>query len=626
MKRKEIKKGLLLFLSVLLSFAIFSGCGKDGISSILDKNPENTISQDGSSTEQSGTITGDITSLDSLSDLQIDVPENAVSGGYTGDVTGTVTFSEDSVSFSGSGISADGKNVTISQEGSYILRGTCTDGSVTVNISKEDKINLYFDGIDLTSKTSSPINIVSSDKTTIILVDGSVNILRDGNERTVDENGDPDATLWSKDDLDFTGAGSLYVVANCSKGIHSKDDIEINSGEIYVISTDDGIKGNDSVKISGGKITLKSGADGIKSDNEDTAGKGFVSITGGEINITSAEDGIQGYRDVTISNGTINIVTGGGSKNSASKSNDNNMGFGGMFGGRGGRPGESHGQQGNTSDSATTDEESSKAIKSDIELLISGGNITIDSKDDAIHSNANVTVKGGTITASTGDDGIHADLILTIDDGKIDIIKSYEGLEGEKIFLNGGTMNVTSTDDGINAAGNSTTAETEQNGQNGGRGGFGGFGAGGSDTDLNASLVITGGTGIFNCQGDGLDSNNTIEMTGGNYIIYGPTNGGNGSLDYARTFVMTGGSLAAFGSTGMAQGVSSGSTVGYLFVQLSGAANSELIIENESGDEIFKTTSPKQYGCVFISNPEINSGSNYTFFYNGENLGTLAAR
>ncbi|MET1138571.1 dockerin type 1, partial [Bacillus subtilis] len=60
--------------------------------------------------------------------------------------------------------------------------------------------------------------------------------------------------------------------------------------------------------------------------------------------------------------------------------------------------------------------------------------------------------------------------------------------------------------------------------------------------------------------GEGLDSNGSINMTGGTVIVNGPTNSGNGALDYDGTFEISGGYLVAAGSSGMAQGTSDAST------------------------------------------------------------------
>ena len=64
-------------------------------------------------------------------------------------------------------------------------------------------------------------------------------------------------------------------------------------------------------------------------------------------------------------------------------------------------------------------------------------------------------MESGAFTISTGDDGFHADGALTINGGTISILQSYEGLEGSTVEINGGDIQLTASDDGVNAAGGS---------------------------------------------------------------------------------------------------------------------------------------------------------------------------
>ena len=64
---------------------------------------------------------------------------------------------------------------------------------------------------------------------------------------------------------------------------------------------------------------------------------------------------------------------------------------------------------------------------------------------------------GGTVTVDAGDDGVHAEAALAIDDGTLTVSRSAEGLEGMHISVAGGEIDVTSSDDGVNATGGTTT-------------------------------------------------------------------------------------------------------------------------------------------------------------------------
>ena len=147
--------------------------------------------------------------------------------------------------------------------------------------------------------------------------------------------------------------------------------------------------------------------------------------------------------------------------NSSSNSGNNRDMKGNFSGGNGaanGMPGN------NSSGNSSKKSYSTKGIKAESEINISGAAINISSTDDGIHANSDsgvletgedgkgiISISGGTITISTGDDGIHADKELNITDGYINVLTSYEGLEAITINISGGQSFIYAADDGINA-------------------------------------------------------------------------------------------------------------------------------------------------------------------------------
>ena len=291
---------------------------------------------------------------------------------------------------------------------------------------------------------------------------------------------------------------------------------------------------------------------------------------------------------VQIDDGSFNIKTGGGSETVTLDSNGN-WGWG--------RPGEQ--QNANT----TEDTVSVKGIKATGNLLVNGGDFSIDSADDALHSNANLTINGGTWKLASGDDGLHADETTTVTTGTVTITKSYEGIEGQNITISGGTIDLVASDDGLNAAGGNDQS---------GNGGFGGFQKGGFDAASDSSITISGGTIHINASGDGVDSNGDFIVTGGETYVSGPTNSGNGSLDYAGEATISGGIFAASGSSGMAQNFGTSSTQGVMMVNISGYKNDSIKLQDRSGKELRTWTADKEFACVVISCPEIKQGETYT--------------
>lgn len=179
--------------------------------------------------------------------------------------------------------------------------------------------------------------------------------------------------------------------------------------------------------------------------------------------------------------------------------------------------------------------------------------------------------------------------------------ESYEGLEGLSIDIAGGDIDVTSSDDGLNAAGGNDSS---------------GFEGGGGDifaVEEGAYIHISGGKLHVNASGDGIDSNGTLTISGGETYVSGPTNGANGSLDYNGEGVISGGIFVAAGSSGMAQNFSSSSTQGAMMVTVDvQTAGSTISLSDSSGKELVSWVADKEYASVIVSCPEITEGDTYT--------------
>lgn len=452
-------------------------------------------------------------------------------------------------------IKLNNESVTISEEGTYILSGTITNGQVIVDAPKEAKITLVLDSVTINNDTSAAIYVKQADKVFITLAKNSINTLSNKSEFVAIDDNNIDGVIFSKDDLTLNGQGKLIINANYGNGIVSKDDLVITSGDYEITAANHGLQGKDNVKISDGNITIKVTKDAIHSENSDDTSLGYVYIGGGSLNLTSGSDAIDSSSIVQIDNGTINITT--------------------------------------------------------------------------------------------NDDGIHSDGRLIINGGKINILQSNEGLEGEKVDITGGEINVVSKDDGLNATSGSSTTNTQaqdnsqssentqkqskkerpappqdgqmpnssnrpaspQDGQMPPH-----MGGGMDEVQENAYINITGGTITIKAGGDGVDSNGNITVSGGTTYVYGPTNDGNGSLDYNKSATISSGTFVTAGSSGMAQNFGNDSTQGSILLNLSSSKNegTKVTVTNSSGKAILTFTPETKYNSLLISSPDIKQGEQYT--------------
>ena len=520
----------------------------------------------------------------------------------------TAVASSDSVKISGS-------KITITEEATYVVSGELSNGMLIVNAPKTAKLQIVLNGANITSKTSAPLYILEADKVFLTLADGTDNVLANGGSFVAVDDNNIDAALFSKQDLTINGAGSLTVTSPVGHGIVGKDDLVITGGTYTVNSSSHGLNANDSVRIANAALYIDAGKDAIHAENNDDATLGFVYISSGTIKAEAEGDGISAGAYMQIANGTIDLFVGGGAENGSKASSGNYGGF--MGGGHGGKhPGENQ----NTS---VTDENavSMKGLKAANSLLISGGNITVNSADDAVHSDVSVIINGGAFLLSSGDDAVHAEDTLTVTDGKIDILESYEGLEALHIDVQGGDITLVANDDGLNAAGG-----TDKSGIEGGRDGmfkegmFGGKpgGKGGMSSNSNGSIKISGGTLYINSSGDGIDANGTLEISGGHITVVGPTQGDTATLDYDKSGIITGGTFIGTGANGMAQTFSD-SDQGVISLSVGNqSAGTKIVLKDEEGKTIIDYAPELSFAVVILSTPEIKKGDTYTITVGSE--------
>lgn len=618
-----MKKRSLLALILVLALAI-SGCGtKDSNDTKNDDTNEAEQSDDGNASSEAITVV-DVADMFSNRDYETAYDESK---------SAVIELNGKSAASASNAVKIDGSTITITDEGTYILRGTLDDGMIIVNAEEADKPQLVFDGVSITSETSAPLYILEADKVFVTLADGTENTLSNGGTFEAIDDNNIDGAVFSKQDLTFNGSGSLSVESPAGHGIVCKDDLVFTSGTYNITSSGHGLDANDSVRYTKALITLATGKDGVHVENSDNASLGFVYVADGTLHITAEGDGLSAGTYMQIDGGEFDILAGGGSENGTKSSSDSWGDFGG--GGRGGMGmpggrGQSSGQQGTAEmsysssgsvDTSSEDSTSMKGLKSDSDLLINGGTITIDSADDAVHSNASLSIQGGSLEIASGDDGIHAEETLTVSAGTINITESYEGLEALHIAVSGGDIKLVASDDGFNAAGGNDSSGMGGRDQMGGGPG----GRPGMSSSSNGTIKISGGNIYMNASGDGIDANGSLEISGGYTVVCGPTQGDTATLDYDTSAVITGGTFIGTGASGMAQTFSDNEQ-GVFAVSCGNCPAGTLItLTDADGKEMISYTPELSFGVVILSTPEMVSGESYTITVGDYDPGTFEA-
>lgn len=278
------------------------------------------------------------------------------------------------------------------------------------------------------------------------------------------------------------------------------------------------------------------------------------------IHVNAGDDAIQADTLLTVNNGTLHLVTAGGIN---------------------GTP---------------NDDLSAKGLKSDEDIIINGGEITIETLDDAIHADQNATINGGTLTLSAIGKAVNIEYELVINGGTLNILTSDEGLEAGFITINDGYVNITALDDGINISEPDDIPNTSL-----------------------YYLYIHGGVVVISAEGDGIDSNGSIEMTDGLVIVNGPTGSGDGAIDYDGIFDIHGGTLIAVGSAGMPAAPGQGSSQYSLLANFENALEAGTLVNLQSadGESLFTFAPTKTFQSVVFSSPQLREGNTYHLYYGG---------
>ena len=651
-KLNKIKRNCVA--AVILTMCLMTaGCAKNSttttttasgsettITSSITKNDTNVTNADDAENYRVA-ITGDFTVTSDTSD------------GIT--QSGSVYTITKAGEYTVSGLLSDGQLIVDAgdeDEVTIVLNGTsitCSSGSpIYVKNASEVKIkseeNTFNEVIDKRAEATDD----SSDDAGNAAIYATCDLKLVGKGALV-VTGNYNNGIQSKDDLSIKNV--IVKVTAVNNAVKGNDAVDIESGDIIAIST----KG-DGIKTSNSNLSNKGNQ------------KGIVTITGGNIDVYAACDGIDAAYGVDISgDGNLNIyidtyseyseeITSSGSSSGTSTSRDSSAnktasantvsyvaasdtianapgGFGGgtppdmnggnapdmsngnapdMNGGSGGNKagGDRPGMPGDFNESGNSSGQSysTKGIKADSEINISGFTININSTDDGIHANSDsgvletgedgkgtIVINGGTITISSGDDGMHADKQLDVNDGYINVVTSYEGLEAMTINLNGGKVYVYATDDGINACtgDGKTTPIINVNG---------------------GYIDVTTASGDT----DGIDSNGNYVQTGGFVLVKGSSSSGNvsGSIDVDGTVTITGGTCVALG--GVCE-TPVNSVNAYVLSSVSFSSGS-YSLKDASGNEVISFTVDGSFSNGWICSDTLTTGTSYTLYRGSDSI------
>ena len=541
----------------LLGYALLacsiSGCSFDSFS----KTATETSSESSSSATEITYLNAD----DMFTDRDKEV-------GYDEDTATAITLSDDASSCDSSSVTISDNTITITDEGTYLLTGSLSDGQVIVD-ADDKKVQLVLDSVDINCDTSAALYVKAADKVFVTLASDSENTLSNTNDFVAIDDNNIDAVIFSKDDLTLNGSGTLTVTAKYGHGIVSKDDLVITSGTYQITAAKHALSGQDSVRIADGILTLNAGTDGIHSENTDDDAKGFIYIANGDISITADSDGFDAEETLQVDGGNIEVYAG------------------------------------------------DDGLHSDDDLIITAGTINVTKSYEGLEG-MTVTIEDGDISVVSSDDGINASGDGTSGESSQggthpEKPDDSDSTEDRPEPPNGFDKNDNSSADS-NSDSNSDSKPADLPDGNAGPGDGNGGPGDGMEEATNYNLIqISGGKIYINASGDGIDSNGNLTVTGGEIYVDGPTSGGDGALDCSGTTLISGGTVIAVGSSGMAENFDSSSAQGSMITTVSDSMiTGDITLKDSEGNTIVSYSPSKEYSSVVISCADLKEGETYT--------------
>lgn len=478
--------------------------------------------------------------------------------GYSDADSSLINLSGEKIFSDSDGVEIDNSTATITSEGTYIITGNLTGGKIVIDTDSKSDVRLVLDGADIENSLEPAIQVENAGRLYITLNENTENSLS-GN-LSFSQNSESAGVIYSNSDITLNGRGNLNISSSSGSGIVSEKNITITGGTIDISSGRYGISAAESVRISSAMISVVSKNNGIVSFNDENDSSGFIYISDGIFKINSEGSAIDAKNILLIDGGAFNITT-----SPCTQLNEDGNGYG---------------------------------LKAGEEISVNSGDFVFSTSDNAVNSNSKISINGGSFTISSEKNGIDGKSTVLIGESTIDIIKSHIGIEGETVFVQGGILNITSEDDGINAAG-----------------GNDGSGLTDSEEPKNfssaAGIKILGGYISINASGDGMDSGKDIAVSDGIIFLSTADNEDDTVIDFTDELFVTGGTILAAGNSSQEKDFSDcGQKIILLDID-SQPQNCFIEICDESGNTIISGTSAANFSSVFVTGSQFEKGCSY---------------
>ncbi len=204
----------------------------------------------------------------------------------------------------------DGEDVSITEEGVYVISGSAKNVTIVVDADENAKVQLVLDSAYITNDTHPCVYVTSADKV-FVTTTSSENSLSVTGTFEADGDTNTDAVIFSKEDLVINGLGTLEINST-DNGISSKDTLKITGSTVNVDCSGSAFEAHDAINIADGTINITNCNDGLHSEDSDDENSGSIYIAKGSFSINARDDAIHATTTITVDGGDFAITAAEG--------------------------------------------------------------------------------------------------------------------------------------------------------------------------------------------------------------------------------------------------------------------------------------------------------------------------
>ncbi|MBE6662856.1 MAG: carbohydrate-binding domain-containing protein [Ruminococcaceae bacterium] len=389
-----------------------------------------------------------------LSQLDLAYSERELSAEYDSGSATRIVFSDGGSTVYGKGAESDGKDVTVSASGIYIISGSASGALLTVDATYEDDVHLVLSDLSLEGKSGTALDIRSVGSILLTLTGEST--LSDSLEYKPSAlNKQTGAVILCQKDLAINGSGSLSVVGYRAHGILSRGALTVTGGNIKIQSSEAAFIGEKCVKIGGGALNIRAEEEGILSGRvleeekpseeteESVQRSGYIYVSGGSLQISSTGDAIHAESLLVIEDGEFELSTGVRMDEILQEQEEEETlpKFWDIF-------------EPSPKEMAAEETEKAVTVFSDglyaaSDILIRGGVLAIDASGRGVFAGEALCIDGGKFKIRAIGNGLCAEGAVGISDGILILETSKIGISGASVDISGAHIYMAETECGV---------------------------------------------------------------------------------------------------------------------------------------------------------------------------------